>query len=82
MATITKTITKDMHFSGTVMVDGKTVVTMDAGFDVSVPEVPIINRYISDGKLYRQNKQEIDKVVDDFETKVGDDFDAALAEVE
>ena len=82
MGTITKSITKDMHFSGTVMVDGKIVATMDAGFDISVPVTPIINRQISDGDLYRQNKEGIDKVVDEFEKEVWDNFDTAITEME
>lgn len=82
MGTITKSITKDMHFSGTVMVDGKTVTTMDAGFDVSVPVTPIINRQIYDGDLYRQNKEEIDKAVDEFEKEVWDNFDTSKNETE
>nr|DAF75511.1 MAG TPA: hypothetical protein [Caudoviricetes sp.] len=82
MGTITKSITKDMHFSGAVMVDGKIVATMDAGFDVSVPVTPIINRQISDGDLYRQNKEGIDKVVDEFEKEVWDNFDRAINKME
>ena len=67
---------------GILHVDGKIVATMDAGFDISVPVTPIINRQISDGDLYRQNKEGIDKVVDEFEKEVWDNFDTAINEME
>lgn len=51
------TYTKDIHYSGIITVDGETVVSMDANMDAKHPDVPIINRYINNGRKYRANKR-------------------------
>ena len=58
------TYTKDIHYSGIITVDGETVVSMDANMDAKHPDVPIVNRYINNGRKYRANKKDIDDVVD------------------
>ena len=64
------TYTKDIHYSGIITVDGETVVSMDANMDAKHPDVPIINRYINNGRKYRENKTDIDDIVDKFENDI------------
>ena len=67
--------TKDIHYSGIITVDGETVVSMDANMDAKHPDVPIINRYINNGRKYRANKTSIDDIVDQFEFNIWDEYD-------
>jgi hypothetical protein len=67
---VSATYTKDIHYSGIITVDGETVVSMDANMDAKHPDVPIINRYINNGRKYRANKKDIDDVVDKFENDI------------
>ena len=76
------TYTKDIHYSGIITVDGETVVSMDANMDAKHPDVPIINRYINNGRKYRANKKDIDDVVDKFENDIWDEYDKYTAELE
>ena len=66
---VSATYTKDIHYSGIITVDGETVVSMDANMDAKHPDVPIINRYINNGRKYRENKTDIDDIVDKFENE-------------
>ena len=74
------TYTKDIHYSGIITVDGETVVSMDANMDAKHPDVPIINRYINNGRKYRANKKDIDDVVDKFENDIWTENDNYAAE--
>lgn len=74
--------TKDIHYSGIITVDGETVVSMDANMDAKHPDVPIINRYINNGRKYRANKTSIDDIVDQFEANIWDEYDKYTAELE
>lgn len=74
--------TKDIHYSGVISVDGETVVSMDANLDAKHPDVPIINRYINNGRKYRANKNDIDNVVDKFETDIWTEYDEYVAKLE
>lgn len=56
MSEVKATYTKDIHYSGIITVDGETVVSMDANMDAKHPDVPIINRYINNGRKYRSDK--------------------------
>lgn len=76
------TYTKDIHYSGIITVDGETVVSMDANMDAKHPDVPIVNRYISNGRKYRANKNDIDVVVDKFENDIWNEYDKYAAELE
>lgn len=77
MASIRKEFRKNTQFSAN---DNVSVVSLDASFSLDDPQVPVINRYISDGRLYRANKQEIDTQVDEFENTVWDAYDKMMAE--
>ena len=79
---VSATYTKDIHYSGIITVDGETVVSMDANMDAKHPDVPIINRYINNGRKYRANKKDIDDVVDKFENDIWDEYDKYTAELE
>lgn len=74
--------TKDIHYSGIITVDGETVVSMDANMDAKHPDVPIINRYINNGRKYRTNKTSIDDIVDQFEANIWDEYDKYSTELE
>ena len=74
--------TKDIHDSGILTVDGETVVSMDANMDAKHPDVPIINRYINNGRKYRANKTSIDDIVDQFEFNIWDEYDKYSTELE
>ncbi|HJH91366.1 MAG TPA: hypothetical protein OIM52_17900 [Fusicatenibacter saccharivorans] len=74
------TYTKDIHYSGIITVDGETVVSMDANMDAKHPDVPIVNRYINNGRKYRANKNDIDVVVDKFENDIWNEYDKYAAE--
>lgn len=74
--------TKDIHYSGIITVDGETVVSMDANMDAKHPDVPIINRYINNGRKYRANKTSIDDIVDQFEFNIWDEYDKYSTELE
>ena len=74
------TYTKDIHYSGIITVDGETVVSMDANMDAKHPDVPIINRYINNGSKYRENKTDIDDIVDKFENDIWTEYDNYAAE--
>lgn len=74
--------TKDIHYSGVISVDGETVISMDANLDAKHPDVPIINRYINNGRKYRANKNDIDDVVDKFETDIWAEYDEYVAKLE
>lgn len=74
--------TKDIHYSGVISVDGETVVSMDANLDAKHPDVPIINRYINNGRKYRANKNDIDDVVDKFETDIWAEYDEYVTKLE
>lgn len=76
------TYTKDIHYSGIITVDGETVVSMDANMDAKHPDVPIINRYINNGRKYRANKTSIDDIVDQFEANIWDEYDKYSTELE
>lgn len=56
MASIRKEFRKNTQFSANIFVDNVSVVSLDASFSLDDPQVPVINRYISDGRLYRANK--------------------------
>ena len=77
---IRKEFRKNTQFSANIFVDNVSVVSLDASFSLDDPQVPVINRYISDGRLYRANKQEIDTQVDEFENTVWDAYDKMMAE--
>ena len=62
--------------------NGETVVSMDANMDAKHPDVPIINRYINNGRKYRANKKDIDDVVDKFENDIWNEYDKYTAELE
>lgn len=74
--------TKDIHYAGNITVDGETVVSVDASMDANNPDVPAINRYINNGRKYRENKSEIDDIVDKFESDVWTEYDKFAAELE
>lgn len=74
------TYTKDIHYSGIITVDGETVVSMDANMDAKHPDVPIVNRYINNGRKYRENKTDIDDIVDKFENDIWTEYDNYAAE--
>lgn len=74
--------TKDIHYSGIITVDGETVVSMDANMDAKHPDVPIINRYINNGRKYRAYKTSIDDIVDQFEVNIWDEYDKYSTELE
>ena len=57
MSEVKATYTKDIHYSGIITVDGETVVSMDANMDAKHPDVPIINRYINNGRKYRSDRK-------------------------
>ena len=80
MASIRKEFRKNTQFSANIFVDNVSVVSLDASFSLDDPKVPVINRYISDGRLYRANKQEIDSQVDEFENTVWGAYDKMMAE--
>lgn len=80
MASIRKELRKNTQFSASIFVDNVSVVSLDASFSLADPQVPVINRYISDGRLYRTNKQEIDTQVDEFENTVWGEYDKMMAE--
>lgn len=82
MAEVKATYTKDIHYSGIITVDGETVVSMDANMDAKHPDVPIINRYINNGRKYRANKTSIDDIVDQFEVNIWDEYDKYSTELE
>ena len=75
-------VTKDIHYSGIITVDGETVVSMDANMDAKHPDVPIINRYINNGRKYRANKEDIDDVVDKLGNDIWNEYDKYAAELE
>lgn len=79
---VSATYTKDIHYSGIITVDGETVVSMDANMDAKHPDVPIINRYINNGRKYRANKTSIDDIVDQFEVNIWDEYDKYSTELE
>ena len=79
---VSATYTKDIHYSGIITVDGETVVSMDANMDAKHPDVPIINRYINNGRKYRANKTSIDDIVDQFEFNIWDEYDKYSTELE
>ena len=76
------TYTKDIHYSGIITVDGETVVSMDANMDAKHPDVPIINRYINNGRKYRENKTDIDDIVDKFENDIWTEYDEYIAKLD
>lgn len=78
MAEVKATYTKDIHYSGIITVDGETVISMDAKH----PDVPIINRYINNGRKYRANKSAIDDIVDKFENDIWTEYDEYIAKLE
>lgn len=80
MASIRKEFRKNTQFSANIFVDNVSVVSLDTSFSLDDPQVPVINRYISDGRLYRANKQEIDSQVDEFENTVWGAYDKMMAE--
>ena len=80
MAEVKATYTKDIHYSGIITVDGETVISMDANMDAKHPDVPIINRYINNGRKYRANKSTIDDIVDKFENDIWTEYDNNAAE--
>lgn len=82
MAEVKTTYTKNIHYSGIITVDGETVVSMDANMDAKHPDVPIINRYINNGRKYRTNKTSIDDIVDQFEANIWDEYDKYSTELE
>lgn len=82
MSEVKATYTKDIHYSGIITVDGETVVSMDANMDAKHPDVPIINRYINNGRKYRANKTSIDDIVDQFEVNIWDEYDKYSTELE
>lgn len=82
MAEVKATYTKDIHHSGIITVDGETVVSMDANMDAKHPDVPIINRYINNGRKYRANKSAIDDIVDKFENDIWTEYDEYIAKLE
>ena len=51
-------------------------------WDAKHPDVPIINRYINNGRKYRANKKDIDDVVDKFENDIWDEYDKYTADLE
>lgn len=79
---VSATYTKDIHYSGIITVDGETVVSMDANMDAKHPDVPIINRYINNGRKYRENKTDIDDIVDKFENDIWTEYDEYIAKLE
>ena len=79
---VSATYTKDIHYSGIITVDGETVVSMDANMDAKHPDVPIINRYLNNGRKYRANKTSIDDIVDQFEVNIWDEYDKYSTELE
>ena len=79
---VSATYTKDIHYSGIITVDGETVVSMDANMDAKHPDVPIINRYINNGRKYIANKTSIDDIVDQFEVNIWDEYDKYSTELE
>lgn len=79
---VSATYTKDIHYSGIITVDGETVVSMDSNMDAKHPDVPIINRYINNGRKYRANKTSIDDIVDQFEVNIWDEYDKYSTELE
>ena len=79
---VSATYTKDIQYSGIITVDGETVVSMDANMDAKHPDVPIINRYINNGRKYRANKTSIDDIVDQFEVNIWDEYDKYSIELE
>lgn len=82
MAEVKATYTKDIHYSGIITVDGETVISMDANMDAKHPDVPIINRYINNGRKYRANKSAIDDIVDKFENDIWAEYDEYIAKLE
>ena len=82
MAEVKATYTKDIHYSGIITVDGETVMSMDANRDAQHPDVPIINRYINNGRKYRANKSAIDDIVDKFENDIWTEYDEYIAKLE
>jgi hypothetical protein len=74
--------TKNIHYSGVITVDGETIVSMEASMDAKHPDVPIINRYINNGRKYRANKTSIDDIVDQFEANIWDEYDKYSTELE
>ena len=82
MAEVKATYTKDIHYSGIIPVDGETVMSMDANMDAKHPDVPIINRYINNGRKYRANKSAIDDIVDKFENDIWTEYDEYIAKLE
>lgn len=56
------------------------LVSMDANMDAKHPDVPIINRYINNGRKYRENKTDIDDIVDKFENDIWTEYDNYAAE--
>lgn len=74
--------TKNIHYSGVITVDGETIVSMEASMDAKHPDVPIVNRYINNGRKYRENKTDIDDVVDKFENDIWNEYDKYAAELE
>lgn len=82
MSEVKATYTKDILYSGIITVDGETVVSMDANMDAKHPDVPIINRYINNGRKYRSDKAAIDDIVDKFENDIWDEYDKYTAELE
>ena len=79
---VSATYTMDIPYSGIITVDGETVVSMDANMDAKHPDVPIINRYINNGRKYRANKTSIDDIVDQFEVNIWDEYDKYSTELE
>lgn len=51
MASIRKEFRKNTQFSANIFVDNVSVVSLDASFSLDDPQVPVINRYISDCAL-------------------------------
>ena len=80
MAEEKSTYTKDIQYSSIITVDGETVISMDANMDAKHPDVPIINRYINNGRKYRANKSTIDDIVDKFENDIWTEYDNYAAE--
>lgn len=82
MSEVKATYTKNIHYSGIITADGETVVSMDASMDAKHPDVPIVNRYINNGRKYRADKAAIDDIVDKFENDIWNEYDKYAAELE